>query len=82
VQTHAPALQERPPVQVVPHAPQLAGSVCTLVQVPPQETWPLVPHAQAPLAQICPVAQAMPQPPQLVTLASVSTQSAPHCVCP
>jgi hypothetical protein len=38
----------------------LFGSVCTVVQVPPQAT-----HVQAPFTHVCPAEQALPQPPQL-----------------
>jgi hypothetical protein len=54
----------------VPQAPQLAGSVCSLTHMPPQQLWPAgqspcVPHVQEPLWQVSPEAQTCPQVPQL-----------------
>jgi hypothetical protein len=52
--------------QAVPHAPQLAGSVCVLTHPPAQLVkgdMQLAPHT--PPEQTCPPTQTCPQPPQL-----------------
>jgi len=42
VHAHSPAVQvPGVPGQTAPQAPQLAGSVCRFLQVPPQSVWPL-----------------------------------------
>jgi hypothetical protein len=49
-QVHTPEEQATPLTQVLPHAPQLVASVCSLTHVPPQSVYPAL-HAQAPHAQ-------------------------------
>jgi len=53
------------PVQTLPHAPQLLGSVAVFTQAPLQRLSPPV-HAHEPPLQVCPLRQAMPQPPQFL----------------
>jgi len=47
VARHSPAVQAWLPVQVVPHAPQLAGSRCTSTQAALQLVMQAVPHEPA-----------------------------------
>lgn len=67
--------------QLVPQAPQFAGSVLVSVHVPPQEVWPPV-QVQTPALHELPGAHGMLQPPQLTTSVSVSTQLFSHWVSP
>ena len=60
--------------QTVPQAPQLEGSVAVLVQTPAHAVWP-VGHTHDPPEQCVPPVQCVPQPPQLVSLLEVSTQT-------
>ena len=64
-------------VQLVPHAPQLAGSTTVFLHVPLQSVWPAE-QTQAPLEQNLPPLQVVPQAPQLVLLELVSTQTELH----
>jgi len=71
----------------MPQALQLAGSVCSSTQAPPQDWKPLLqtkPHTE--LAHVAVpwagAVQTMPQPPQLWVLLVVSTQLPPQLVCP
>ena len=62
---HWLATQLEPAAQVVPHAPQLLGSVAVLVQVPLHDTCPgahalQAPPEQFPLWQVEPVVHALP----------------------
>jgi hypothetical protein len=67
-QKQVPRTQLSFSAQAVPHVPQLAVSLCRLVQVVPQSVWPagqLVTHC--PLAHVCPDAHLVPHLPQLFT---------------
>ena len=63
-QAQTPAVQVCPVPHAVPQVPQLAESVCRLLQVPEHEVCP-VPQAHAPAVQVCPVPQALAHAPQL-----------------
>jgi hypothetical protein len=93
-----PLLQATPPVQMVPHEPQLRLSVdvsTQLVVLPKKK--PMVVHAVSPLLHTTPPAspiahvppehtvlpwQRVPHDPQLVLSVCVLTHVAPHCVSP
>jgi hypothetical protein len=61
---------------VVPQAPQFDGSVCTLVQAPPQSVRPAAQlTVHFPWEQTCPAAQAIPQPPQFFGSPRVSVHT-------
>jgi hypothetical protein len=64
-QVHAPLTHVSPEAQTWPQAPQLFGSVCTLVQVPLQ-TMSLPVHRQIPCLQLAPDGQMLPHTPQLL----------------
>jgi hypothetical protein len=82
-------------LQVALQLPQLFGSVCTLMQTPPQLNWPFGQHwllpdklspagqPQTPLWQITPVpTHGSPQAPQLFTSVCVSMHTLPQTDCP
>ncbi len=80
-QLQAPAEHTRPAGQVVPHAPQLRGSMRRSTQVPPQRDCPVGQIArQVPAVHDCPVGHALPQRPQLRGSLRVSVQLAPQRV--
>ena len=76
---HTP-LPHVPPVQVAPQPPQLAGSVSTLMQTPPQFKVPLAQHT--PPRQLRPDAHAFAHAPQFVLLVCTSTHVPLHNVVP
>ena len=74
--TQRPEAQRSPAAQLVPHAPQLAGSESSVAQVPPHSACP-VGHdvTQRPVTHDSPDAQAVPHAPQLRRSVCVSAQS-------
>jgi len=89
VPPHLPAMQPPTTRQGLPHAPQLATSVCSSTHAPLQEVCPggqqfpfeaasPLGQTHAPLWQTAPLAQALPQPPQWSGSVSGSTQAWPH----
>jgi hypothetical protein len=64
VDVHEPALQACVAEQVVPHFPQLLGSVCSFTQTPLHDAVPLG-HTQAPALHVWPVGHVLPHAPQL-----------------
>jgi hypothetical protein len=83
---HMPIEHTCPAAHAVPHAPQLARSVCVSRHEPIQLLWPAWHDGtHAPAAQVSPAAHAVPQAPQLRGSVCESTQrplhsrwSAPH----
>lgn len=67
-------------MQALPHAPQLAGSVCSRTQMPLHLVKPGW-HWQLPLMQV-PLEQAFPHEPQLAASAWVLTHSPLHLMKP
>jgi hypothetical protein len=76
---HALLLHTSGAVQVVPQAPQLAGSSLRSTHTPLQLVVGAG-HAQVPALHSKPCAHVLPQAPQLSSSVCVSTQLAPHCV--
>jgi len=84
LKVHMPLLQLAlawlAPLHILPHAPQLVGSLLRLTQAFTQFC---VPAGQVevhlPAAQTWFAPQAMPQPPQFSGSISVFTQALPHC---
>ena len=76
---HRPAEQTWLSAQRFPHAPQLAGSVCALTQVPLQLSCELS-HtaAHTPPVHTRPAAQVIPHPPQFARSVRRSTQALPQ----
>jgi hypothetical protein len=68
-------------LQVVPHAPQLFGSVCSFTHAPLHTVSPLG-HAQLPLWQVPPVSHVVPQAPQLFGSVCSSTHALPQHAAP
>ncbi len=60
-------------VQLLPHTPQLATSVVSVLHTPPQSVCPAG-QAQAPPLQALPPLHALPQVPQLVLVLSAASQ--------
>lgn len=80
--TQVPAWQKAvAPPHTLPQAPQLFGSLATLLQVPPHERVPSR-HAHFPAVHVCPPAHAVPHAPQLAESLVGSTHAAPHLVRP
>ena len=80
--THAPAWQNGvAPPHATPHAPQLAGSLATLVHAPLHDCFPDG-HAHLPFAHASPFAHAVPHFPQLALSFVVSTHFDPHNASP
>jgi hypothetical protein len=82
LQAHVPPVQAVPPVHVMPHEPQLFGSVVTSTQLAPQSVWPAG-HAatQAPIEHTWSAPQTLLQAPQLLTSVLVSTHTPLQLVC-
>ncbi len=76
-QVHVPAEQVWAAPHATPQPPQLLPSDCVLVQLAPQNCWPL-PHWQEPAAHERPPVHAVPHCPQLELLVLVSTHCVPH----
>jgi hypothetical protein len=70
-------VQVAAPAQALPHAPQLATSVCSSMQRPAHATVPAG-HAQLPPTHVAPPVQLTPQPPQFAGLRVTSTQPFVH----
>jgi hypothetical protein len=70
----APLVQTWPMLQALPQAPQLAGSLRVLTQLPEQLVVPEG-QAQEPPTQAVPPVHAVPQAPQLLLLVWVFTQA-------
>jgi hypothetical protein len=71
--TQLPAVQVAPPVQALPHVPQLELSVWVFTQALLQSVCP-EPHTQPPVWQVEPEGQILPQVPQLLLSVWVFTQ--------
>jgi hypothetical protein len=78
---HAPAAQTLPAVQVVPHAPQLFGSLWRSAQTPWQLVLPPL-HTHCPAVHVWLDEQVLPQLPQLFESVPRFTQLPPHGVVP
>lgn len=65
-QTQLPDVQVRPTPQTLPHAPQLASSLCKRTQVVPHGDADESLHRQPEVVQLCAALQTIPQPPQLL----------------
>jgi hypothetical protein len=78
VATHLPDVQVSDVEQVLPHAPQLFGSLVVSTQLPVHRV--PVPHTQVLLWHVAPDGQALPHMPQLLLSLVVSTQLVPHIV--
>jgi hypothetical protein len=76
-QPHVPALHTPPWPQLVPQAPQFAGSELTLTHCPLHAEKPAG-QAQVPALHVCPPPQALPHPPQFCGSLDSSTQLRPH----
>ena len=81
VQLHEPALQAWPPMQLVPHAPQLVRLVMVSTHSVPQSVWPEG-QPQLPFVHSRPAGQTVPQAPQLASSVASVTQAAPQAVVP
>jgi hypothetical protein len=68
-----PAEHALPPVQALPHIPQLLLSTCVFTQLEPHSVPVHMPHV--PLLQPMPVVHLLPHDPQLFALLFVSTQT-------
>jgi hypothetical protein len=79
-QRHAPTWQDLPPVQTVPHPPQLMGSDLVSTHVPAQLV--SVPQLHAPPVQLSPAGQTLPQVPQFFASVLTSTHAPEQLVCP
>jgi hypothetical protein len=75
--THIPPVHVVPGAQRMPHAPQLALSLCVSAQVAPHCESPAA-HVHAPLTQLAPVGHCVAQAPQLSGSVVVSTHALPH----
>jgi hypothetical protein len=63
-QVQVPLVQVAVDGQALPHAPQLATSVCRFVQVVPQPLWPVPQLVQVPFMQTCVALHIVAQLPQ------------------
>src|SRR5918998_1752965 len=79
--SHRPPLQKSRAAHTLPQAPQLAGSLRTLTQTPPQSIDSGT-QMHSPPTQACPPTQAFPHAPQLAGSISGSTQTPPQFVVP
>jgi hypothetical protein len=77
---HVPATHETPLAQACPHAPQLAGSLCSLTHLPLQPDSPA--EQQVELEQVCPAPHAVAQVPQCEPFDVRSTHCPLHMACP
>lgn len=78
---HDPLSQTSPVPHLVPHVPQLFGSVAVSVHSPLQSACPAA-HWQVPLVQLCPLTHVVPHAPQLVLSDFRSTHAPPHAESP
>jgi hypothetical protein len=76
----APPMQTVPPVQAMPHPPQLFGSVFVSTQAPVQSVVPAGHMVVQVIAQTCIEVHIVPQPPQFCGSVFVSTQTPPQSV--
>ena len=77
---HAPAPHDLPPVQTLPHPPQLMGSVLVSTHAVPHRV--SVPQLHAPAVQLSPAGQTLPQLPQFFASVPTSTQAPEQFVVP
>lgn len=78
---HMPCEHKSPPVQTVPHAPQLFGSLIVLAHAMPHAESGAV-HEHCPFVQLCPEPQALLQVPQWRRSVAVVTHCPTQLVCP
>ena len=80
---HAPPEHTCPAPHVVPHAPQLALSVCRFAQLAPHTVSPAPQFGRhVPAEHAWPAGQCVPHAPQLWSSVRRFTHSVPHAVCP